>query len=40
MTDLVMAGKILKGMKEISEIVRPKLKELGRSREVIGKRNG
>ncbi|MEM4576079.1 MAG: cobalamin-dependent protein [Candidatus Nezhaarchaeales archaeon] len=32
--DLVMAGEILKG---ISEIVRPKLKEFGKSREVIGR---
>ncbi|RLE57921.1 MAG: cobalamin-binding protein [Thermoprotei archaeon] len=33
-SDLVMAGEILKG---ISEIVRPKLKELGVSRKVVGK---
>jgi methylmalonyl-CoA mutase cobalamin-binding domain/chain len=32
--DLVMAGEILK---EVSELVRPKLKELGRAREPIGK---
>ncbi|MEM4887811.1 MAG: cobalamin-dependent protein [Thermosphaera sp.] len=32
--DLVMAGEI---MKEISELVRPKLKELGKTREIIGK---
>lgn len=32
--DLIMAGEI---MKEISEIVRPKLKELGKAREAIGK---
>ena len=32
--DLVMAGEI---MKEVSELVRPKLKELGKAREPIGK---
>jgi methylmalonyl-CoA mutase cobalamin-binding domain/chain len=32
--DLVMAGEILK---EVSDLVRPKLKELGRAREPIGK---
>ncbi len=32
--DLVMAGEIMKG---ISELVRPKLKELGKVREVVGK---
>jgi len=32
--DLVMAGEI---MKEVSELVRPKLKELGKAREPVGK---
>jgi methylmalonyl-CoA mutase cobalamin-binding domain/chain len=32
--DLVMAGEILK---EVSDLVRPKLKELGKAREAIGK---
>ena len=32
--DLVMAGEIMKG---VSELVRPKLKELGKAREPIGK---
>ncbi|MEM3989575.1 MAG: cobalamin-dependent protein [Desulfurococcaceae archaeon] len=32
--DLVMAGEI---MKEISELVRPKLRELGKTREVLGR---
>jgi methanogenic corrinoid protein MtbC1 len=33
--DLVMAGEILK---EVSELIRPKLKQLGKARSIIGTR--